>query len=816
MNSTFLQDILYGFRQLRRNPYVTTLAILCLAAGIGLSTFMFSITYSIVGRGLPFEDQKGIVHVMRQERPDVADGRTLIHLDDFVTIKEQQTSFEHLSAFTNDFITGGKVGHPHRMSGAYVSAGFFDVMPVSPLLGRTFMEDDCLPDSDNVLIISEGVWKDHYASDPGIIGQQIMAEGQPYIIVGVLPEAYDYPFNQEVWLPLVPETLKAQTGWIDFVTLVGRLREDRSIEDARAEFDLIFTRIEELEAVPDLVHQRPSLEPLFARFVNDDIRVLMWSMFGATFLVLLIACSNVSSILTARMVVRSNELAIRSALGASRTRIMRQILGEALLYGILGAVLGIVLAARALDYLWQFLSQQRFAPPAFMEFYLDPVSIVVAVSLMLVAVVVAGILPAWRSSKPNISGLLNDSQRTGSSKRLSRLSSASAIMQLAFSFGLLVAAGRLIAAIILMGTLDYPFNEKNLHVGSISVDNESYPEPADQVRFWDEIHRNLKTSAGAEKVSLGFNMPCLFAMQDPIRIDGEDYSSKEEYPVVRVDVVGTGYFDTLGVEILQGRDFNDGDIRGKASVAIINTVMAEKFWPGENPIGKVFHHEGKGDFNNPDDRVHTVIGVVPDLRMAGLINDEDDGTGFYRPQGQSLWGDQKIFIRTSGGNPKALIPEVQRVVGMVDPDVAFTEAMPFEQHVEDAFFYFRFFLSLFSTFGVMALLLAGAGLYGIIQYSVSQRIVEIGIRMSLGATPSRIRWMVLWKGLRNLAIGIVLGLGIAILLTRVLGAVFEGVPEEYYSYGTALVVLLVVSLLANGFPAQRASRMDPMVALRVQ
>ncbi len=815
MSISFFQDLKFGLRLIRRSPYVTALAIFCLASGIGLSTFMFSITWAVVGRGLPFPDQERIIHIMREENPDVSDPRTLINAKDFYEIQSQQTSFEYLGAMAGDGVTVGLPGLPNRLGGAYVSHEMFQVLPARPVLGRTFSREDCQPDSKPVLILSYSAWREHFAADRNIIGLDVICEGQPYTVVGVMPEGYEYPFMHEVWLPLIPETLLQQTAWIEFVTLFGKLRDDRSLAEAEAEFALIFKRIEEMKSLPDRHAEPPNMVPLFNRFIDKQFRILMWSMFGATFLVLLIACSNVSSILTARMVVRQNEMAIRSAMGANRARIMIQILGEALLYGLFGAMIGLLVAWKSLDFLWVYISSHRYGPPEFMKTTLDPVGVLVAIGLMLVAVLASGFLPALRSSRPNILSLLNDSQRTGSSKRLGRLSSISTTMQIAFSFALLVAAGRLIFAIITVSTMQMPFDEEGLLVGEVAIDNKSYPEYADQVRFWDELHRSLNGIPGAERVAMGFNMPGVFGMTDPIRLPGEDYASKDDYPQVRMDVITPGYFNTLGVEILNGRDFNEGDIKGKESVAIINTVFAEKFWPEENPLGKTFIMEGKGDYAGEQERIHRVVGIVPDLKMDGLVNEDDDGAGFYRPQGQALWGDQKIFLRTSG-NPAALIPEVQRAITSLDPDIAFTEAKAYTGHVTDAFFFFRFFMNLFSTFGGMALLLAAAGLYGIIQYSVSQRLVEIGIRMCLGATPASIQRMVFAKGIRNTFLGIGIGFIISLGLVKVLMSAFQGIPTEYYSYLAAFTVLLTVSIIANGFPARRAARLDPMHALRVR
>lgn len=817
MTISILQDLKFGLRLIRRSPYVTGLAIFCLASGIGLSTFMFSITWAVVGRGLPFDDQERIIHVMRRDVRfgDQSGNQTPIHLDDYRAVSEQQTSFQFVSAMTTDGMTVGKPGLPQRLSGAYVTPSLFKVLPVEAKLGRVFMEEDGLPDSPRVLILSNKVWRDQFASDPDIIGSECICEGLPYTVVGVMPEWYEYPFSQDVWVPLIPETLFEQTGWIDTVTILGRLNDNTSIEQAASEYELIFQRLDETKAVDEAVRQKPDLRPLFNLFIGKEIRILMWSMFGATFLVLLIACSNVSSILTARMVARTNELAIRSALGADRKRIMVQILGEALVYGMIGAALGLAVAWKALDFLWLFLSKARFSPPVFMEFRMDPISILVAVGLMIVGVLFAGFLPAWRASKTDIGVLLNDSQRTASSNRLSRLSTFNTILQVAFSFALLVAAGRLIFAIIYMGTVDYPFNSKGLLVGSLAVDSRTYSEQEQTVKFWDDLYRNLQSIPGAETVSLGFNMPGVFAMTEPVRIEGETYATKEDYPKVSFDVVAPGYFKTLGVDILDGRDFDDGDLPTNDLVVIVNTVMAERFWPQENPIGKTFYINARGDFMEEGEHLMRVIGVVPDLKMAGLFNTEDDGAGFYRVQSQGLWGDQKIFLRTAG-NPYSMIPEVQKVISLIDPNIAFTDAMTFEDHVHDFFFFFRFFLGLFSTFGGMALVLTAAGLYGIIQYSVTQRIIEIGVRMSLGATPRGILWMVFRRGLRNTLIGLFAGVLLSYAFTKALMAAFPNVETEYYSFIASLAVILLVSGLANIFPARRAANLDPMAALRTQ
>lgn len=798
---------------MRKSPLFSAMAVFCLAAGIGLSTFMFSITYAIVGRGLPFAQPDRIVSIMQTDAMHGAENRGPILVDDFRDIREQQTQFAHLAAVAGDTVTVGLPGNPRIVSGLYASPELFQIMPGKTQLGRVFTATDAEAGAPPVLILSHRAWITDFGRDPDIVGQECIAEGRPYTIIGVMEPNYDYPTGStQVWMPLVAESLVAQTGWIDRVLLLGRLADGATIETATAEMSVVFQRIAEARGEDEPARFQPSIRLVLDMFLNREIRVMMWAMFGATLLVLFIACTNVSSLLSARLAARENEMAIRSALGASRRRLIFQLLAESLLAAVVGMLLGLFVAWNALELLWAQLASFRFNPPAFMEFRLDGPTMLMAIALMVLAVVLAALLPALRASRTNLSALLNDSGRTASNLRMSRLGSFSTILQLAFSLALLVAAGRLIYGLIAFSSAELPVSAEGLLVGSIAVDSSSYPTDQAQVRFWDELHRELEGIPGAASVALGFNVPGIPGMRDAIQIEGTDYASEDDYPSVRFDVVSPGYFATVGVPITQGRDFAASDVKGKASVAIINQVMAARFWPGENPVGRWFLTSDVGGLSE-EERRHRVIGIVPDLAMHGLFNDEEDGAGFYRAQGQSLWGDQKIFVRTAG-SPAAMIPAVQRTINTLDPNLAFSDAQAYEDHLKDSTFYFRFFLNLFSVFGVMALLLAATGVYGIIQYVVNNRTAEISIRMALGATAGNIRWLILRKGLRNASIGIVLGTVLAFGLSTVLDSAFPFLETEYVSYGVSVLILLGVALVANLVPAIRAARLDPMNSLR--
>jgi putative ABC transport system permease protein len=809
----FWDGLRFGFRMVRKSPVLSGVAVFCLAAGIGLSTFMFSVTYSIVGRGLPFPEQDRILTIMRQDIRQGGDQREPLLVDDFRTVQERQTQFSHLTALTGDTVTVGLAGFPNIVTGFYTSPDLFRIMPGDALMGRTFTAEDAEAGADPVLILSYRAWVRDFASDPEIIGKECLAEGRPYTIVGVMPEGYDYPFGgAEVWMPLVPETLLEQTGWIDRVMLLGLLGPEASLDSAEAELEVIFKQIEEEKVMGDEASFRPYLQPLMDLFIDPQLSTLMWTMFAATLLVLLIACTNVSSLLSARLTSRENELAVRTALGANRKQIIFQILAESLLTAAIGTVAGLAVAAYALRRLWLQVESFRFSPPAFMEFRMDGTSLIVAVVLMILSVLLASLLPALRASRTNLGSLLNDSGRTASNLRMSRFGTVSPILQLAFSLALLVAAGRLVYALMVMTSAEFPFEAEGLLIGSIAVDSSSYPDEDQQIRFWEELQRKLEEMPDAEMVSMGFNIPSIPGMGDPIQIEGESYASEDDHPFVRFDVVTPGYFETLGIPFVRGRDFTTGDIKGNEQVAIINTVMAERFWPGEDPVGRYFLTSNRGDLSE-EERRHRIIGVVPDLAMHGLFNEEEDGSGFYRAQGQGLWGDQKIFVRTAN-DPETLIPEVQKVIAKLDPNIAFTNAKSFIGHLEDASFYFKFFLNLFSVFGIMALLLAATGVFGIIQYVVSLRTTEIGIRLCLGASSGNIRWMILRKGLRNAVIGIAIGSFLAYGLSQVLGNAFPMLGTEYVSYAVSVLILFTVAFVANIIPALRASRLMPMRALR--
>jgi len=656
-----LQDFLFGLRLMRRSLLFSTLAIFCLTAGIGLSTFMFSISYSIVGRGLPFENADRIVTVMRSDVMRDGENISPLPVADYREIREAQKQMDRMAAVTGDTVTVGLPGLPNLMSGLYTTSELFEIMPGTPHLGRMFTEEDTQPGANYVVLLSYSIWESDFGSYPHIVGKECMAEGKPATIIGVMEKGYDFPFgNGGVWLPLIPESLEEQTGWIDTAMLLGRVAEGSSVDRVEDELGAIFQSLEEARGADDPTRFRPQVRPVMDMFIGDDLRILMWTMFGATLLVLFIACTNVSSLLSARLAARENELAVRSALGASRARIVYQILTESMLVALGGTALGLLTSWAALHLLWAQLASFRFNPPSFMEFRLEGLSVLVAILLMLFAVGVSSLLPALRASRTSLGSLLNDSGRTSSNLRVSRLGTISPILQLAFSLALLVAAGRLIYGIMVMTSVEYPFEEEGLLIGNVAIDSNSYPSDEEQVRFWEELYRNLQGLPGAEAVSLGFNLPTLFGMQGTIEMETEEYASEDDKPVVRFDVVTPGYFDMLGVSILSGRDFRSTDIRGNEPVAIINTTMAERFWPGESPLDRTFLFSNQGELEG-DERRHRIIGVVPDLAMQGLFNDEDDGSGFYRPQGQSLWGDQKIFVRSSG-DPEPFVVAVQKII----------------------------------------------------------------------------------------------------------------------------------------------------------
>ena len=578
--------IRHGVRMLVRRPGLSAAAVIALALGIGLTTTMFSIVYLAV-RGLPFEKSEDLVALFRN-RPAQGAEFMGVTIHDFQDWREQQTSFEDIAAYYAETVNlGGTEGRPIRYLGAYVSAHLFDLLRVQPILGRTFRPEEDHPSTPPVMILSYRAWQDRFQGDPGIIGRTVRANAEMTTIVGVMPEKFGFPGQMDAWLPLRIDALAFRRGGGPAVEgtqlqAIGRLKDGVTLEAAQTEMSGIAGRL--ATAYPESnagigVDARRQVD----MFIGPQAIAMLYTMLGAVFGVLLIACANVANLLLARTVSRSREVAIRTALGASRSRTIVQLLAETLVLAIVGAGVGLVIAKIGIDFFNASLATQEM--PLWFVASLEPGVIAFVVGLTVVSSLLAGTLPALRASNANMAEVMNDEARGSSSMRMGRMSKALVIGQLAVSCGLLVSAGLMIRTVINVTRFDYGFSTSNILTARLGLFEKDYPTRDAQLRFYDELTARLEGRPGIRAVALTSDLPARGGQLQPVTIDGVAYPTPQDHPLARRVVITPGYFDIVGVRPVRGRVFARTDGPDTEPVAIVNERFAELLFPGRDPLG---------------------------------------------------------------------------------------------------------------------------------------------------------------------------------------------------------------------------------------
>jgi len=811
--ATLIQDIRFGARMLIKRPGLSAIAIIALALGIGLTTTMFSIVYGAVLRGLPYEDSDRLVALFRTlPAQDIQFMPVSIH--DFADWREQQTSFQDIAAyFTETVNVAGTEGRPVRYLGIYGSAHLFDLLGVRPILGREFRPEEDHPSTPPVIILSYRAWQDRFRGDPDIIGRAIRANGEMTTIVGVMPEKFDFDGQVEAWLPLRIDPLAYPRGSgpaLEATTIqtVARLKDGVSLEEAQTEMTAIAGRLaaehpETNEGVGVVVMR------LIETYVGEQAVSLLYVMLSAVFGVLLIACANVANLLLARTVLRSKEVAIRTALGSGRFRTVSQLLSETVVLAIAGAVLGLVIARIGTGAFNAALASQQ--TPNWLVARLDPAVIAFVVGLTLLATLFAGTVPALRASRTDINEILNDEARGSSGLRLGRVSKGLVVAEIALSCGLLVAAALMIRTVVAVAHFDYGFTTDNIFTARIGLVEKDYPTKEDQLRFYDELLRRLEDRPGVQSVSLTSDLPANGGMMQALSLEGVAYATDQDHPLARRVVITPGYFDTIEVSVVRGRLFTGADGPESLPVAIVNERFVELFLADEDPIGK------RIKLGDEDEPWRTIVGVAPDLHLggaAGVINPRHEGV--YIPLAQNIINFMSLFMRTEQP-PMSLTAMVQDEVNAIDPNLPLYYVRSLNELFALNTWFYRVFGTLFMVFGFSALALATIGLYGVMSFSAGNRRREIGLRMALGAHARDVLMLVLKQGAVQLAVGLALGLGLAALLSRTLGILLFGVePWDPLVFSAVVLTLIVAGLAACLIPSRRAATVDPMEALRYE
>lgn len=831
---TFFQDIRIGLRVLLKEKSFCALAVFVLALGICAVTTQFSVVNGVLLRGFAFPHAEELVDLQLADPTDFtpANFNSRVTTADFIELKEQQKSYSALVAYLNGSTVNLTYhGNPQRLQGGYITWDFFRVLGVSPAIGRDFAPEDDRPGVDKTIILSDKIWQRDFGGSPAVIGQAVRVNGRSGTVIGVMPPKFAFPANEELWIPVnteFPPKPRNDRG-ISTVSVIGRLKPGVSLEQANAELMGIAQRFSKAY-VENKQFSLGYVRPLIASFTGPQLSGLLYLMLAFCVAVLLIACGNVMNMQFARATLRAKELAIRSSLGASRSRLVRQMLTESLLLAALGAVIGISLSSWTIEWVDQAVHAGNNPIPAWMVFRLDPPVLAFVVGITVLSAVVSGLLPALMASRANASDVLKESGRGNTGRSIAVVTKTLVVVQILFTCVLLIAALLQVQSIQRQQHIDYGYNTSGILSARMGLMAGDYPTNESRVLFFEKLLRQVRANPALESVALTNRFQMVFSGNGPIELEGKQYKDDKDRPQANFENVSDGYFATIGQRLLEGRDFTMDDNDVKLPVAIVNTTFARKFFGNESPLGRRFRTtSSNGAVTDP---WRTIIGVVSDVRMTGPFNNRNDNSGYYIPISGFVYGDGKpvinglqfatIIVKLRGDAlPESFATSLRRAVNEVDPNLPLYFVATPKTNL-DAFIAQNYILVLmFGVFGAIAVILASVGLYGVTAFSVNQRTQEFGIRMALGADARLILKMVLAQGALQLALGLALGLAVALGLSFLLADgiqnfLFGISPRDPLTYIAVIALLALVSFLATFIPARRATKVDPMSALRAE
>lgn len=808
MNQLFT-DFRSGVRMLVKYPTLSLVAVVTLGLGIGLSTTVFCVVNGGLFKGLPFPDAARVVSVVGTN-PSQNQPRQPISVQDLAVWQERQTSFDSFGAFGfAPMNLSNEEGRPERFSGGQLTVAAFEALGVQPIQGRGFREGDDRPGAEPVILLGYELWRDRYGSSPDIIGKPIRANAVKRTVIGVMPEKFAFPIREMVWIPLSIDPLATPRGQGPNYQVIARRKPGVSLAQAKAEAASIASQLQsEFPASNRGVGS--DVMPYARTVLGPEIYGLLYTMLGAGIGVLLIACVNVSNLLVARASLRRREVAVRMALGAARNRVVRQHLTEVLVLATVGGGLGILLSIFGMRWFAQALSVNP--PPFWITFELDYRVMLFVLGLIVVASLFAGTLPAMHASRVSASGVLKDDSRSSTSARLGKFSNGLVVAELAVSCGLLIAAGLMIKSVVQLKNVQMPFAIENVLTARIDLPRGTYPDSPASIRFFEQLLPRLQALPGVEGATLSDGLPAAGNGVIPVQIEGKAYPQKSDYPLAREGIVTAGYFDTFETKLLSGREFTTADVATSLPVAVINESFARTHFPQVDPIG----HQMKRIRDTKEPWL-TVVGVVPDLLMEGIGNNNASPVGYYIPISQSdVANGVRIAVRTRG-EPGGMTSLVRSAVTSLDTDLAIYEISTMRRVIDRQTWFYTTFGTFFMAFGVCALFLAAAGLYGVMSFAVTQRTREMGVRSALGAQGPQLILLVMRKSVIQLAVGLFLGLGLALLASGALEPVLYHVnPRDSTVFIAVAATLAFASLFASFLPARRVTRIDPVLALSVE
>jgi putative ABC transport system permease protein len=806
---TLLQDLRYGMRMLIKNPGFTIVAVITMALGIGANTALFSVVNGVLLKSLPFKDPDRLVFAMETNAkfPPPGIGSSTLNYRDW---KEQNHSFETLSARAGFIANLTSSDQPERIQGEKVTWDYFTTLGVAPLTGRIFTADEDRPGGEPVILLSEGLWRRRFGGDAGLVGQTVPINGQAATVIGILPN--DYRPNIEFWMPLAISYQNADRN-LHNIQVVGRLAPGVTQEAAQTEMSAIAQRL--AEQYPDLNTGWGVAVIPYQSLVTFNVRWALLVLLAAVGVVLLIACANVANLLLARAASREKEIAIRLAMGATRGRLIRQVLTESVLISLIGGMVGVLIA------LWSTQALISLNPqgiPRSGEIGVDGRVLIFALLASVAAGILFGLVPAWQSSRANVNETLKESGKsTTGHARGHRLRSALVVVQIGFAFMLLVCAGLLIKSFAQLQRVSVGFNQQHLLTMQVTLPPAQYSKPSDVLGFYREAGERLTAlpgviaAAGISNVPLAGGGP-----QFIFSVEGRPLPTPADAPLASYRIVTGDYFATMNIPLIKGRTFTDADKEDSLQVVAVNQNMAEMMWPGEDPVGKRLTVGVPLPGDKPD--YATVVGVVGNVKHTSIAG--ETGMQMYQPVTQTPFlglgfGRTMNFILRTQLEPTTLTESARAVIAGLNPRLPVANVKTMETIISESVAANRFNMSLFGLFAVIAMSLTIVGVFGVMNYAVTQRTQEIGIRMALGAQPGQVRALILKQGLVLSAVGLGVGLGGALLVTRLLASLLFSVSATDPMILTAVALLLAaVALLTCYIPARRATKVDPIIALK--
>jgi predicted permease len=808
---TIIQDIRFGLRMLVKSPTFTVVAVIALALGIGANSAIFSVVNTVLLRPLPYQDPDRLVMVW-EDNSRHGYPRDTPAAANYIDWRDQNQVFEGMAATAEMSFNLTGAGEPERIDGKRVSANLFNLLGVEPYLGRAFSSEEDQPGGGRVVILSHGLWQRRFGSDMKIIGQSLNLNGESYTVVGVMPPHFQFPSREdELWVPIAFTSQEAASRGRHYLQVIARMKPGVTLQQARAEMNTIAARLQ--QQYPDQnTDLGAAVVPLHEQ-VAGDIKPALLVLLGAVGFVLLVACANVANLLLARAAGRQKEIAVRIALGASRLRLIRQFLTESVLLAAFGGVVGLLLS------LWGVKLLKAFIPENISQAQAVTIDAKVLFFTLLVSLLtglIFGLAPAMQASNFNLNETLKEGGRdSAAGSRGNRIRGLLVIAEVAISLILLIGAGLLINSFLRLRHVDPGFRADKLLTMQIVLPKLKYPDQARRSAFYTELLRRVEALPGVKAAAVANWIP-LIRQGDSIgiSIEGRPAPAPGQELIVVTRVVSPHYFNTMGIQLLQGRQLDERQDRvDSPAVAVISETMARRFWHGEDPLGKRIT-PGSPDSASPDDWI-TIIGVAKDVRQFEL--DADPKPQMYLSYAQAdFFAPQHLVVRTDV-EPRSLAATVRGTVWEIDKDQPVSNISTMEDILSESIARQRFSMLLLGIFAAVALVLAAVGIYGVMSYTVTQRTREIGIRIALGAQKSDVLKLAVGHGLKLVLIGVVIGIVAAFILTRVMSSLLFGVSAtDPTTFITISLVLISVAVLASYIPARRANKVDPMIALRYE